>query len=67
MIIMRAFQVIKRDGIYSVASTYNEVDDQGNITKLNEKDSFIALDADLNTHIAAVEQYIMEHRLSAGE
>lgn len=64
MIILRAFQVIKRDGMYSVASTYNEVDDQGNITKLNEKDSFIAVDSTLQAHIAAVEQYITENRLA---
>lgn len=64
MKILRAFQVIKRDGMYSVSSTYNEVDGQGNITKLNEKDSFIAVDSELNAHIAAVEQYIRENRLS---
>ena len=64
MKILRAFQVIKRDGMYAVSSTYNEVDDQGNITKLNEKDSFIAVDSELNAHIAAVEQYIKESRLS---
>lgn len=64
MKILRAFQAIKRDGMYSVSSTYNEVDDQGNITKLNEKDSFIAVDPELNQHIEAVEQYIMEHRLN---
>lgn len=64
MKILRAFQVIKRDGMYAVSSTYNEVDDQGNITKLNEKDSFIAVDSELNAHIAAVEQYIRENRLS---
>lgn len=64
MNILRAFQVIKRDGIYSVSSTYNEVDDQGNITKLNEKDSFVAVDSTLQAHIAAVEQYIIEHRFT---
>ena len=64
MKILRAFQVIKRDGMYAVSSTYNEVDDHGNITKLNEKDSFIAVDSELNAHIAAVEQYIRENRLS---
>jgi len=64
MKIIRAFQVVKRDGAYTVSSTYNEVDDQGNITKLNEKDSFVCVDQDLHAHIAAVEQYIMEHRLS---
>lgn len=64
MKILRAFQVIKRDGMYSVSSTYNEVDNQGNITKLNEKDSFIAVDNALIANIAAVEQYIVDHRLS---
>ena len=64
MKILRAFQVIKRDGMYAVSSTYNEVDDQGNITKLNEKDSFIAVDRELNANIAAVEQYIRDSRLS---
>ena len=62
--ILRAFQVIKRDGTYNVASTYNEVDDSGNITKLNEKDSFIAVDPTLQTHIAAIEQYIVENRIA---
>ena len=62
--ILRAFQVIKRDGIYNVALTYNEVDGNGNITKLNEKDSFIAVDAALQAHIAAIEQYIMENRIA---
>lgn len=62
--ILRAFQVIKRDGMYNVASTYNEVDDSGNITKLNEKDSFIAVDSTLQSHIAAIEQYIIENRIA---
>jgi hypothetical protein len=64
MKILRAFQVIKRDGMYAVSSTYNEVDGQGNITKLNEKDSFIAVDEALVGQIAAVEQYIKDNRLS---
>ena len=64
MKILRAFQVIKRDGMYAVSSTYNEVDDQGNITKLNEKDSFIAVDEALIENISAVEQYVKDNRLS---
>lgn len=62
--ILRAFQVIKRDGIYNVSLTYNEVDGNGNITKLNEKDSFIAVDSTLQSHIAAIEQYIVENRIA---
>lgn len=64
MKILRAFQVINRDGMFSVSSTYNEVDGQGNITKLNEKDSFIAIDATLQAHIEAIEDYIRENRLA---
>lgn len=64
MKILRAFQVINRDGMYNVSSTYNEVDSHGNITKLNEKDSFIAVDQTLQQHIDAIEAYIRENRLT---
>jgi len=64
MKILRAFQVINKDGMHTVSSTYNEVDEQGNITKLNAKDSFVAVDTALQAHINAVEQYIMENRLT---
>lgn len=64
MKILRAFQVIKRDGIHSVSSTYNEVNEQGDVIKVNEKDSFMAIDATLVEHIEAIEQYIMDHRLN---
>ena len=64
MKILRAFQVINRDGMFNVSSTYNEVDAQGNITKLNEKDSFIAVDTTLQAQIEAIEDYIRENRLA---
>ena len=64
MKILRAFQVIKRDGTHSVSSTYNEVDEQGNITTNNAKDSFIAVNPEVQAHIQAIEQYILENRLS---
>ena len=64
MKILRAFQVINRDGMFSVSSTYNEVDGQGNITQHNEKDSFIAVDTTLQEHIEAIEGYIRENRLT---
>lgn len=64
MKILRAFQIINRDGVFNVSSTYNEVDETGNIIRVNEKDSFVAVDSTLNQNISAIEQYIMEHRLS---
>lgn len=64
MKILRAVQIIKRDGIHSVSSTYNELDDQGNVVKMNVKDSFMAIDPTLQSHIEAIETYIQEHRLT---
>lgn len=64
MKIIRAFQVIKRDGMHSVSTVYNEVDALGNITATNEKDSFMVMDANISSHIEAIEAYIQEHRLT---
>lgn len=64
MKILRAFQVINKDGMHTVSSTYNEVDEHGDITKLNAKDSFVAVDTTLQAHIEAVENYIRENRLA---
>lgn len=63
--ILRAFQIINQDGGYAVSSTYNEVDDAGNRTKKNARDSFFAVDLELRSHIDAIEEYI-NNRL-AGE
>ena len=64
MKILRAFQVINKDGMHTVSSTYNEVDARGDITKLNAKDSFVAVDATLQANIDAVENYIRQNRLA---
>ena len=64
MIIIRAFQAIKRDGIHSISTTYNEVDESGDIIRENVKDSFMAIDSALTAHIEAIEDYVLEHRLS---
>ncbi|SHK33372.1 hypothetical protein [Hespellia stercorisuis] len=58
MKILRAFQVINRDGTKTVSATYNEVDENGNIIKENAKDSFYAVDATLTNHLTAIEDYI---------
>lgn len=58
MKILRAFQMINRDGAKTISSTYNEVDEAGNITKTNAKDSFYAVDPELRLHIEAIEEYI---------
>ena len=64
MKILRGFQVINKDGMRTISSTYNEVDGEGNIIRMNAKDSFVAIDSSLQNHLNAVEEYIMEHRLN---
>ena len=64
MKILRGFQVINKDGMRTISSTYNEVDAEGNIIRMNAKDSFVAIDSSLQGHLDAVEEYIMEHRLN---
>lgn len=56
--IIRAFQVINRDGEYAVSTTYNEIDDTGKTIRTNVKDSFYAVDPELVGHIGAVEEFL---------
>lgn len=59
MKILRAFQVINKDGSYAVSATYNEVDDNtGELIRQNAKESFYAVDTGLKDDIKAVEDYI---------
>lgn len=61
--VLRAFQVLN-DGNYTVNSTYNGVDEAGNIVKQNVKDSFYAIDPDIKAHIDAIREYILNTRLA---
>lgn len=65
MKILRAFQVINKDGVRTISSTYNEVDGDGNITNRNVKDSFYVVNSELKAHVDAIEEFI-NNRL-AGE
>lgn len=62
MKMLRAFQIVNRDGSFAVSSTYNEIDEHGEIIRVNAKDSFYAVDAGLVAHIEAIEQYIRDNR-----
>ena len=65
MKILRAFQVINKDGVRMISSTYNEDDNSGNITRTNAKDSFYAVTPELQAAIKVIEDHI-NNRL-AGE
>lgn len=67
MKILRGFQVINKDGGYSLVSTYNEVNDQGETTDPNAKDSFFVVDEVLKEHIDAVEAYVRKNRFGQND
>ena len=62
--VLRAFQVIEQDGMKKVNVTYNVLDEKGNVTTKNRKDSFYAVDPELLAHLEAVADYIKTNRLS---
>lgn len=63
MKVLRAFQVINKDGIYALSSTYNEINEAtGEPVKQNAKDSFYAVEPELKAHIYAIEEYINMNR-----
>ena len=63
--VLRAFQVIEKDGIHAVSVTYNEIDTEtGEPIKQNAKDSFYAMDSSLAGSIDAVIDYINTNRFN---
>lgn len=46
-----------------ISYTYSELDSEGNVIAQNKRGNFVALDATLLSHIAAINQYITEHKL----
>lgn len=62
--VLRAYQIIKQDGMSVISSTYHELDDNGNIERKNVKDSFYVTDSELQNHLTAVEDYINKIRFT---
>lgn len=61
--VLRAYQVIEQDGTSTINSTYNVLDDQGNVIKKNAKDSFYVV-PELQEHLDAIKNYIKNNRLN---
>lgn len=47
-----------------VAYTYSVIDDEGNLISPNNKGNFIALDAELISHIQAIRNFVNTNKLS---
>lgn len=46
-----------------ISYTYSVLDEDGNVVAQNKRGNFVALDETLLGHIAAIKQYIAEHKL----
>lgn len=49
-----------------ISTTYNELNESGEIVKRNAKDSFYAVDPELKAALDVVERYIDQERLGEG-
>lgn len=58
MKILRGFSVANMDGEYNVCATYNEVDADGNVTGVNKKMSFYAVESEVKSHIESIQEFI---------
>lgn len=47
-----------------IAYTYSVIDDEGNLISPNNKGNFIALDAELISHIQAIRDFVNANKLS---
>lgn len=57
---VKIISIINQGGEYSITATYNEVDDNGNVVKKNEKaPTFYAVNESLE-HVKAIEDVVKE-------
>lgn len=64
MKVLRAFQINKRDGEYSVSTVHNVVnDDSGKVIKRNAVESHYIMDETIKEHVSVIEAYL-EGRLN---
>lgn len=50
-----------------VSFTYSVLDSEGNVISANNKSSFVAMNEELQKHIAAIKEYVNTNKLSKTE
>ena len=58
MQILRAFQIIKQDGMYKVTTVFNTIDENGKAVKINNRRSDYLVDADMALHAQALDEFL---------
>lgn len=58
MQILRAFQIIKQDGMYKVTTVFNTIDETGKTVKVNNRRSDYLVDADMVANAQALDEFL---------
>lgn len=62
---LSSFMVVELYGGDRISFTYQVVDDEtGDLISTNERESFFVVDEELHGHIAAIQEYIRENKLT---
>lgn len=59
MQILRAFQIIKQDGMYKVTTVFNTIDENGKTVKNNERRTDYLLDEEMISHAKALDDFLV--------
>ena len=60
MKVIKIISIINQGGEYSLSTSYNEVDDNGNVVKRNEKAPTFYAVGDMLDHVKAIEDQTKE-------
>ena len=59
MQILRAFQIIKQDGMYKVTTVFNTIDANGKTVKNNARRTDYLLDEEMISHVKALDDFLV--------
>lgn len=60
---LKSFMVLNIGGVDRISYTYEEIDDEGNITAKEKKGSMYAVVLELAAHIEAIREFIKTNKL----
>lgn len=59
---LSSFMVLEVNGGDRISFTYDVIDDEGNLTDSNRKESFFVIDDDVKSHIESIRSFIRKNK-----
>lgn len=59
---LSSFMVLEVNGGDRISFTYDVIDDEGNLTDSNQKESFFVINDDVKSHIESIRNYIRKNK-----